>query len=108
MKLMEANGHVTDEQYWEVMTSLGFDKEKYSLRDESEEITDGTHVTRRRAVIVSNPGFLAERREQRAEADRVVAATAAAKAASAAKREEDQLTKATNAAARAAKKQQKV
>jgi hypothetical protein len=105
---MEANGHVTDEQYWEVMTSLGFDKEKYSLRDESEEITDGTHVTRRRAVIVSNPGFLAERREQRAEADRVVAATAAAKAASAAKREEDQLTKATNAAARAAKKQQKV
>jgi hypothetical protein len=31
---MEARGYITDEQYWAVMTSLGFDKAKYSLRDE--------------------------------------------------------------------------
>ena len=99
---------VTDEEYWQVMTSLGFDKQKYSLRDDSDEVDDATHVTRRRAVVVSSPGFLAELCEQRAEAERKVAAIAAAKVASAAKREADQLNKAANAKARAEKKLQQV
>ncbi len=108
VKLMEANGFFTDEQYWQVMTSLSLNKEEYSLRDESEEVKDTTHVTRRRAVVVSNPSFLAERRVQRDEAERKVAATAAAKLASAVKRETDLATKAANAVARAEKKRQKV
>ena len=108
VEMMEVNGYVTDEQYWQVMTSLGFDKQKYSLRDDSDEVDDATHVTRRRAVVVSSPGFLAELREQRAEAARKVAAIAAAKEASAAKRQADQLIKAANAEARVAKKLQQV
>lgn len=108
VKLIEANGFFTDDEYWEVMTSLGLDKEVYSVRDENEEVKKTTHVTRRRRGVVSNSSFLAERRAQRDEAERKVAAAAAAKLASAVKREADLAIKAANALARAEKKKQKV
>ena len=108
VKLMEANGYISDEQYWSVMTSLGFDKETYSLRDENEEVKNTTHATRRRGMIISHLAFLAERRAQRAEEERKVAANAAAKVAIAAKREADKKAKAANAEARAETKRQKV
>jgi RNase P subunit RPR2 len=57
---MDANCLVIDKHYWVVMTCLGFDKARYSLRAENEETKTTTHATRRRDMIVSHLGFLAE------------------------------------------------
>ena len=105
---MEAKGHFTDDEYWAVMISLGMDKALYSLRDEGDEITDQTHVSRRRAVIISHPGFLAQRREQRAELERTMADDAATKAAKATKRAAAEAGKVERAEARAEKQRLKV
>ena len=64
------------------MTCLDFDKAKYSLRAKNEEIKTTTHATRRRDMIVSQPGFLAQHHDQApCAADRKVASAAADRAA---------------------------
>ena len=73
VKLMEANGHITDEAMWNVLTELGMDKQAYSLRDDHDEVDAATHTSRRRAVILSNPGFLAQLQQQRAAKEGAIA-----------------------------------
>ena len=73
VKLMEANGHITDEAMWDVLTELGMEMQAYSLRVQHDKVTSTTHISRRRAVILSNPGFLAQLQQQRAAKEGAIA-----------------------------------
>ena len=70
---MEANGHITDEAMWDVLTELGMEMQAYSLRVQHDKVTSTTHISRRRAVILSNPGFLAQLQQQRAAKEGAIA-----------------------------------
>ena len=98
---MEANGHITDEAMWDVLTELGMEKQAHSLRDQHDEVTVTSHISRRRAVIFSNPGFMAQLQQQRAAKEGAIAAAAYAKAAVATSKQQRLAKQAAAAAKRA-------
>ena len=90
------------------MSCLGFDKARYSLRAENDETKTTTHATRRRGMIVSHLGFLAEHNALApCASDRKVASAAADRAARDTALATKQATNAANVEARATKQRAK-